>query len=219
MARATVLAPSLLQIQLVRPTYCYCSGVNLCPVPNLWARLKHVSISSYSRKEARPLEAIKWYWSQLKWPTTKAPLNRGASWLELYLDFVASTGIRVLGSSHSLRTRLDIGKDAFSSLSRVLWQGISPDPLFPGEVGKGTSLAPFGIANELRGVSIAPQFLAAHVWLPFVLARTKDAPVPWGELGSSPLSLLPVLSSPLFSPIRDSFIKLFPSPPIGGGPP
>ncbi len=84
-------------------------------------------------------------------------------------------------------------------------------------MGTGSSLAPFGITNDLRGISIATQFLAAHVWLPFVLTRAKDAPAPWVELGSSPLSLLPVLSSSLFAPIQDSFIKLFPSPPIGGG--
>ena len=122
----------------------------------------------------------------------------------------------MIGSSHSLRTKLDDGKDAFSSLSRVLWQGISPDPLFPGEVGKGTSLAPFGIVNELRGISTAPLFLAAHNWVPFVLERARDAPLPRVELGSSPLSSLPSLPSPLFAPLQDCFLKLFPSPPTGG---
>ena len=214
-ARKVALTPSLLSVQLVRPSYCYHPGVDLVTIENLGERLQRVSIPFSSRREARPLEAIKWYWSQLKWPRIKAPLNRGASWLELYLDFVAATGIRVIGSSHSLRTKLEAGKDAFSSLSRVLWQGISPDPLFFGEVGKGTSLAPFGISNELRGISTAPLFLAPHIWVPFVLARTRDAPLPRDELCSSPLSSLPSSSPPLFSPLQDSFLRLFPPPPIG----
>ena len=217
-ARKVALTPSLLSVQLVRPAYCFHPGVGLYQIHGLGERLRGVSIPFSSRRDGRPLEAIKWYWSQLKWPRTKAPLNRGASWLELYLDFVAATGIRVIGSSHSLRTKLEAGKDAFSSLSRVLWQGISPDPLFPGVVGKGTSLAPFGISNELRGISTAPFFLATHIWVPFVLARTRDAPLPRDELCSSLLSSLPSSSPPLFSPLQDSFLRLFLPTPIGVSP-
>ncbi len=53
------------------------------------------------KRNNRPLEAIERYWSQLSWLVHLANANNSATWLELYLDFVAATGVSVVGSSQS----------------------------------------------------------------------------------------------------------------------
>ncbi len=79
-----------------------------------------ICVDPQSKRNYRPLEAVKWYWSQLTWPDVPSDANRGATWLELYLDFVASTGISVIGSYHSLNTSFKLAKGAFSSLTAFL---------------------------------------------------------------------------------------------------
>jgi len=164
-----------------------------------------------SKRNSRPLEAMKWYWKQLQWPSVPSPSNRGATWLELYLDFAAATGIRTVGVSHSSRSSLKLSKDAFSSLTSFLEarSGISP---FKGKRANVTSLGPFGIRHGLAGVSIAPKFLCLEVWLPFLHARCKDQADPSLSLSSTQVGSLPVSSPLLFSPVREGFSRLFPPP-------
>ncbi len=53
-------------------------------------------------------------------PPNPAELKRGASWLELTLDFIATTGALSMGARHFRQTNVDLVKNAFSALSRVL---------------------------------------------------------------------------------------------------
>ncbi len=77
---------------------------------------------------------------------SSVPLNRGASWLELAIDFVSSTGVRHIGAAHSSSTPLEDVASAFASLSLLVEKEAKPG-LFLGVRSRVTSLDPFGIRN------------------------------------------------------------------------
>ncbi len=113
--------------------------------------------------------------------------------------------------AEALQRRLQLSKDAFSSLTSFLEarSGISP---FKGKRANVTSLGPFGVRGGLAGVSVAPKFLCLGTWLPFLQSRCKDQADPALALGSPQVGSLPLSSPLLFSPVREGFSRLFPSP-------
>ncbi len=87
--------------------------------------------------------------------------------MELTLDFVATAGVLSIGAKHARQTKIDLVKNAFSTLSRALASHAKEEsPLFPCEVGKVSSLAPFGIRNAFEVVKVAPRFLSPEKWVP-----------------------------------------------------
>ena len=205
-------SPTLDEVRILIPNYAYSPGSILAGV-SFSRAFDQVIFDLKSKRNNRPLAAMKWYWKQLRWPSDPSPLNRGASWIELYLDFVAATGLRAVGSSHSNRSSLKLSKDAFSSLTSFLEarSGISP---FKGKRSNVTSLGPFGVRHGLAGISVAPKFLCLVIWLPFLHSRCKGQPEPVMSLGATQVGSLPLSSPLLFSPVREGFSRLFPPPVV-----
>ncbi len=205
-----VRPPPLLSLEEVRlkiPSYAYSSGSIFSKV-SFNRAFDQVVFDLRSKRNSRPLEAMPWYWKQLQWPSIPSPSNRGATWLELYLDFAAATGIRTVGVSHSSRSTLKLSKDAFSSLTSFLEarSGVSP---FKGKRANVTSLGPFGCRHGLAGVSIAPRFLCLEVWLPFL--RWISSCLLSSPLLSCSGGVFPPLPVPLGLPPSGSL-----GPPLGG---
>ena len=203
--------PSLQQIKALVPNFCLDPGFPLSPVPNLTGKLARVHLPGSSRTSSQALAAIKWYWAKLAWPSQVDPLNRGASWVEIYLDFACATNQRVIGSTHSPHTSLNDAKGAFSSLARFLKQ--QEDALFPTDFGRVTSLGPFGVRNAVAGLKVAPRFLCPEAWVPLLFSTTKDVGDPLSVLSRVKVSSIPASSSPLYSPLREGFDRLFARPP------
>jgi ribonuclease HI len=201
---------SLLQVKAMVPNFCLDPGFPLLSVPNLAGKLSCIHLPGSSRTSSQALSAIKWYWSKLAWPQQVDPLNRGASWVELFLDFSCSTNCRIVGSTHTMRTNLDDAKGAFSSLARFLKQ--REEATFPTDAGRVTSLGPFGVRNAVAGLKVAPRFLCPEVWVPFLWSSTKDLPDPFASLSRLKVSSFPS-SPPLYSPLREGFDRLFAPPP------
>ncbi len=101
-------------------------------------------------------------------------------------------------------------KGGLSSLSRFLKQ--QEDRTFPTEIGRVTSLGPFGVRNAVAGLTVAPVFLCPVVWVPFLYSMTKDVADPLAILSKAKVSSLPS-PPPLFSPLREGFDRLFARPP------
>ena len=201
---------SLDQVRLLVPSFSLSPGGPLTFQPNLEGRIRDFALPSTSRSNGNALSAIKWYWLQLKWPANPAELNRGASWLELTLDFVATTGIYDIGLKHDNLSKIELVKNAFSSLSRALASHAGQEfPLFPCEVGKVSSLAPFGMRNAMEGVKVAPRFLSPEKWVPFLFSSAKDQPAPLQAVLSRRVKDVPLVVPSPYQPLRQAFLRMF----------
>jgi hypothetical protein len=94
------------QVRLLVSNLYLSSGISSTLVPNLSGLLKHIHLPGFSRTSSQAFTAIKWYWAKLKWPQQVDPLNRGVSWGELYLDFACASNCKIIGSTHSMVTKL-----------------------------------------------------------------------------------------------------------------
>ena len=148
------------------------------------------------------IDAVKWYWARLAWPAVPSPLNKGATWLELCCDFVAATGVRCFNKSHSSRTHLSTVAEAFAALTRALADEAA-SPIFSGEVGRITPLAPLGPKNAMWGLSVAPFFLRQTSWAPLLASRFAGARDARG--GGFPVSLIEVPVPCAFNPLGSAF--------------
>ncbi len=147
-----------------------------------------------AKRNNRPLEAMKWYWKQLHWPSSPSESNRGVSWFELYVNFVAATGICAVGSSHSSRSSPKLSKDALSSLSVFLEarSGISP---FKGMRSNVTSPGLLASVTASRGSQSLQSSSACRCGFRFctLVARTRlNLLGCWGPPKLAP-SLTPLL--------------------------
>ena len=117
------------------------------------------------------------------------------------MDFVSVTGVRLFNKSHNARTHVATAAEAFGTLSRALSEAAAR-PIFHGEVGRVTSLAPFGPKNAMWGLPVAPFFLRQSVWAPGLAAaiggasRARDFAFPVGKLPApSPLPFNPLATA------------------------
>jgi len=196
------------------PNYCVDPGGELVRNSSVTPLVAKIFHPPSSRKSFEVLEAVKWYWAELSWPTYPSQFNRGATWIEFTLDFIAATNFRYLATEHKKGTQLALAKSAFSSLSHFLHEKTGKR-VFPCDSGKVTSLSPFGIRNALEGLKIAPKFICQYAWSSVLYEAVKDTDSPFQSL-----SLLPVekVLSPLhrpYAPLRDAFLRAFPFPPMG----
>jgi hypothetical protein len=200
------------------PNYCVDPGEELVRNSSITPLVARIFHPPSSRKSFEVLEAVKWYWAELSWPAYPSQFNRGATWIEFTLDFIAATNFRYLATEHKKGTQLALAKSAFSALSHFL-HGKTGKRVFPCDSGKVTSLSPFGIRNALEGLKIAPKFICQYAWSSVLYEAVKDTDSPFQSL-----SLLPVekVLSPLhrpYAPLRDAFLRAFPFPPMGEGAP
>ncbi len=101
------------KVRLLVPTSCLNPGLDSAAVPNVKFLMRNAHLPGSSRSSSQALTVLKWYWTQLKWAQQVDPLCRVATWFELYLDFVCATSGKVIGSSHSTRTKLNDAKGLF----------------------------------------------------------------------------------------------------------
>jgi hypothetical protein len=97
-----------------------------------------------------------WYWQSLKWNNDE----RGASWLELYLDFAAATGVRVARRGQGKWT-LPLAARCFCEASREVAKTCNVS-LWMGEEGQVASLSPFGFAR-VAGLCVRPCLIMGDV--------------------------------------------------------
>ena len=159
------------------------------------------------------MEAIKWYWANLEWPSHPSAQNRGISWTELTLDFIAATDMRFIGQGHDNNTTLDKAKLAFSKISKFLHAKLDRD-LYPSLEGKVTSLGPFGVRNAVEGLKVAPKPMRPVEWLPLLRNTTVGAPVPYVALVQLPLSELRSPFPRPYVPLLEGFRRTFLLPPV-----
>ncbi len=138
--------------------------------------------------------------------------------MKFTLDFIASTNGRYLATEHKKGTSLALAKNAFNALSHFLHvktdQGV-----FPCAVGEVTSLGPFGIRNALEGLKIAPKFLCQHAWSSVLFDAVNGSDSTLESLSSLPVEkVLSPLHRP-YAPLRNAFLRAFPSPLLGRNPP
>ncbi len=117
------------------------------------------------------------------------------------MDFVSSTGIRIIGAAHTTSTHLEDVAAALTSLS-LLQEKEAETQLHPGVRSRVTSLAPCGLRNAMVGISIAPAFLSLAKWAPFVHQSL-----------SCGRGFLPSLPRRPFQPLRDAFLLSL-NPPV-----
>ncbi len=125
-------------------------------------------------------------------------LTEGPRGSSCNFDFVAATGVSVVGSNRSPNTAMKLAKGAFSSLTAFV-EARSGVPPFPAARANVTSLAPFGFRVGLAGLNVAPRFLAMQVWLPFLHRLSRDQADPCLTPGALPIRSLPVASPLLYS--------------------
>ena len=206
-----ILPPSWMSFTASFPLYCVAAGGQLAYVPGLADAFAVARFPTKGALSKQATDALLWYWKQLRWPASPSPLNRGASWTELTLDFMAATGIRIIGPRHNLRTQLQTSAEAFSRFAGKL-RAITGVPLHPGTDKKVSSLSPLMVLNETAGVSIAPSFLRQQTWAPF-LGNQVGLALDFGpHMRAIKLAKVPCSKSLLYTPIQDAFSKAFPRP-------
>ena len=182
------------------PNYCWCAGT-------LLATSVLPSIPSKSLTEEAPVRLLRasiWYWSHLKWPHQPHQANRGATWVEIALDFLVTTGISRIGTKHTPNTSLCDAAAAFSKVMTHL-EAAAQGELYPAKRARGTPLQPFGINGTWWGLSVAPQFLSIEVWGPYLAAAIKDAASPTAALKAIKVRDLPKRTPPLYLPMQTAF--------------
>ena len=209
---AEALPDGLLALKRAVPSYCYYPGNPFQRIPNLHRLFLGISLPDNSRQARIAVEAIKWYWSMLEWPSHPTPQNRGVSWLELTLDFIAATDMKFIGQGNNNATTVDKAKLAFSKISKFLYGKLEVD-LYPCSEGRITSLGPFGVRNAVEGLKVAPRLLRPAEWLPLVREVTLGAPVPYSVLMQLPLSRTRSPFPRPYRPLLEGFRRTFPSLP------
>jgi hypothetical protein len=90
-----------------------------------------------------------WYWKNLIWSCD----TRGVTWIELCLDFSASTGVRFRNEEEgSLSLAVTARRFLEASQAMALCNGTT---LWPGELGMATSLVAFGFPR-VHGLLVRP---------------------------------------------------------------
>jgi hypothetical protein len=150
----------LLPVRAAYPNLCWNAGGGLNPMRGLSDRLSALASLTSTRSPKNAHEAFKWYFTRLRWPSFPSSLNRGVSFLELAFDFVAATGVSLIGASHTRETPME---DVAAALSQLFafFAATAARPLVPVDKARATSLAPFGLRNALWDFPVAPAFLAA----------------------------------------------------------
>jgi hypothetical protein len=160
--------------------------------------------STRSSKNAH--EAFKWYLTRLECPAFPSPLNRGVSFLELAFDFVSSTGISLIGVTHTRETPVDGVAAAVTELF-VCFSAASACPQVPHDKAGVTSLSPLGLHNALWGFPVAPALLALDTWTPHVVKLVERAADPSVAVLTSQVGSVPVLRPPFFQPLALAFAR------------
>jgi hypothetical protein len=188
------------------PNYCWMAGGGLNPLQGLSARISSLSNLTSTRSSKNAHEAFKWYFTRLKWPAFPSILNRGISFLELAFDFISSTGVALIGASHTRETPMEDVAAAFSQLF-VFFSSSSAHPLSPCDKARVTSLAPFGLRNALWGLPVAPALLAADTWTPHVAWLVEHAADPSVAVLRSQVGSVPILRPSPFQPLALAFAR------------
>ena len=138
------------------------------------------------------------------WPKHPDRLNRGASWGEITLDFVAATNVRILSGNHTALTPFSFTKDKFADISRSIHEKV-PRGIFPCSLAKVTSLGPLGIKNGLEGIKVAPTFMSQVIWFPVLADLLPSDPAPPSGWYSQAVSSFPSPQERPYAPLRDAF--------------
>ncbi len=169
-------------------------------------RLSALSNLTSTRSSKNAHEAFKWYLTRLKWPSFPSSLNRGVSFLELTFDFVAATGVSLIGATHTRETPMEDVAAAFSQLF-VFFAATAAHPIVPVDKARVTSLAPFGLRNALWGFPVAPALLAADTWTPHVARLVEHAADPSVAVLRSQVGSVPILRPSPFQPLALAFAR------------
>ena len=103
------------------------------------------------------MEPLRWYWRQISWPNQEKEHDRGISWLEMGLDFVAATGTN-LSKGH--RNNITFWSAVFARLSRSLFS--ENKVYFPFKEARSSSLGAFGFGDGQMGFRTRPRLLCPY---------------------------------------------------------
>ena len=205
----------LLSVRDRVPSYCWASGSGVAVVPGLSSRLFHADLPGDTRTGKAAVAAAKWYFGALRWPAVPSALNRGATWIEITLDFIASTNVRLIGSSHNHKTSLLLASKALRAVVTKL-QLAGAGPLSPfEEIDRCTALLPFGAGRQgWHGFRVAPSFFRQEVWTPLLWEFAQAHVDSSAALNSCPVGRVRspnTVSSPRpFFPLGAAFARLLP---------
>jgi hypothetical protein len=200
------LPVQLLPVRSSYPNFCWVAGGGLNPMQGLSARISVLANLTSTRSSKNAHEAFKWYITRLKWPAFPSPSNRGVSFLEMAFDFVSSTGVSLIGASHTRETPMEDVAAAISQLF-VFFSATSAHPLVPHDKARVTSLAPLGLRNALWGFPVAPALLAVDTWTPHVVKIVGRAADPSVAVLRSQVGAVPILRPSPFQPLALAFAR------------